>query len=123
MSFFLRPYIVEIMRKRKNLYYKYYTSVSNRLLVFQNKSLKLRIVFQHHLIAFEILSDFSEIEEIRIKKNKDIIVHNYKMVVLRETVKKTFTKKQMYNCATFFTLTHCKKTRDQKNIHIISGTC
>ena len=71
-------------------------------------------MFQHHLIAFEILSDFSEIEEIRIKKNKDIIVHNYKMVVLRETVKKTFTKKQMYNCATFFTLTHCKKTRDQK---------
>lgn len=28
-------------------------------------------------------------------------MHNYKMVVLRETVKKTFTKKQMYNCATF----------------------
>ena len=101
MSFFLRPYIVKIMRKRKSLYYKCYRSVSHRLLVFQNKSLKLRIVFQYHLIAFEILSDFSEIEEIRIKKNKDIIVHNYKMVVLRETVKKTFTKNQMYNCATF----------------------
>ena len=60
------------MRKRKNLYYKYYTSVSNRLLVFQNKSSKLRKVFQHYLIAFEFLSNFSEIDEIPIEKIKTL---------------------------------------------------
>lgn len=42
-------------------------------------------------------------------------MHNYKMGVLRKTTEKTFTKKQMYDCATFFTLTHYKKnTRSEK---------
>jgi len=37
------------------------------------------------------------------------------MGVLRKTTEKTFTKKQMYDCATFFTLTHYKKnTRSEK---------
>ena len=50
-------------------------------------------------------------------------MHNYKMGVLRETSEKTFTKKQMYDCATFFYIDPLqKKTRDQKNIHIKSGT-
>ena len=46
-------------------------------------------------------------------------MHNYKMGVLRETSEKTFTKKQMYDCATFFYIGSLQKKHTIKKTFIL----